>query len=98
MTRLPLLPRSQRSREIFLQAQELPDNYMGDFTLMGMVVSEYVRAVATLEGAGFRLSEQPGGAAIDIHSAKHLQHAVALLQTESIDCTLTDIADSIYQA
>jgi hypothetical protein len=98
MTRLPLLPQARHYRERYLDSQALPDNYMEDFSLMGLLVNDFTSAADTLESAGFTLSQGTGSAEVTIDSPDHLKQAVALLEAHAIDCTLTDIADSLYQA
>lgn len=98
MTRLPLLPQARQYRERYLDSQALPDNYMGDFSLMGLLVNDFTSAADTLKNAGFTLSQGSGNAEVTIDSPDHLKQAVDLLEAHAIDCTLTDIADSLYQA
>jgi hypothetical protein len=98
MTILPLLPQARQYRERYLDSQALPDNYMGDFSLMGLLVNDFTGAADTLKGAGFTLREGYCSAELTIESPVQLKQAVDLLEAHAIECTLTDIADSLYQA
>lgn len=98
MTRLPLLPQARHYRERYLDSQALPDNYMGDFSLMGLLVNDLTSAAETLKNAGFTLNLGSGSAEVTIDSLDHLKKALELLDAHAIGCTLTDIADSLYQA
>ncbi len=57
MAIIALLPGDTKSREIYLGNKELPQNYMGDFTLMGFVVDSYQEALTLLTSAGYQLDE-----------------------------------------
>jgi hypothetical protein len=98
MTRLPLLPQARQYRERYLESLELPDKYMEDFSLMGLLVNDFTGAADILKNSGFTLNEGAGCVIIIISSPGHLEQAIDLLMTHAIDCTLADIADSLYQA
>lgn len=98
MRKVPLCPNNANIRAAYLNSLELPDNYMGDFSVMGFVVDRYSEAVTTLNAAGYKVDELDGGVEIYIEGVKHLPEIKALLATNNISCELSDIADTFYQA
>ena len=98
MGKIALLPCDIESRGKFLGNRELPDNYMGDFTLMGFVVDRYQEALTLLTAAGYYLDEQQGGADIYVDTPLQLPEIQTLLAANNIMCDFSDIADTLYQA
>jgi len=98
MGKIALLPYDIKSRGNYLGNRKLPDNYMGDFTLMGFVVDRYKEALILLTSAGYQLDEQDGGTDIYIDTAQRLQEIETLLVANKIRCNFSDIADTLYQA
>lgn len=98
MGKIALLPSDSISRGTYISNKELPDNYMGDFTLMGFVVDRYREALALLSSAGYRIDQQEGGTDIFIDTPCRLPEIEALLAANNISCDFSDIADTLYQA
>ena len=98
MGKIALLPSDINSRGKYLCNRELPNNYMGDFTLMGFVVDRYQEALTLLTKSNYRLNEQKGGVDICIDTPQDLQEIKALLTANNIRCDFSDIADTLYQA
>ena len=98
MCKIALLPCDINSRGKYLGNRELPNNYMGDFTLMGFVVDRYQKALTLLAKSNYRLDEQEGGTDISIDTPLDLQEIKALLTANNIRCDFSDIADTLYQA
>jgi hypothetical protein len=83
---------------MYLDNLDLPDNYMGDFSVMGFVVDQYDSAAALLASQGYQLKHVKGGAEIPIHAAGQLLNIRSILTKEKIACEYADIADTLYQA
>lgn len=98
MAKIALLPSDIISRETYICNKELPNNYMGDFTLMGFVVDRYREALSLLSSAGYRLDQQEGGTDIFIDTPYRLPEIRALMAANNISCDFSDIADTLYQA
>ena len=99
MGKIALLPGDSRSRAKYLGNKKLPENYMGDFTLMGFVVDQYQEALMLLKSAGYRLDEQAdSGTDICIDTPRNIQEIQDLLTINNVRCDFSDVADTIYQA
>lgn len=98
MGKIAFLPCDINSRGKYLGSRELPNNYMGDFTLMGFVVDRYQEALTLLTSAGYQLEKHEGGIDIFIDTPRHLSEIKALLTRNNIRCDYSDIADTLYQA
>jgi hypothetical protein len=98
MAKIALLPSDVNSRGKYLGNRELPNNYMGDFTLMGFVVDRYHEALTVLTQSRFRLDSQEEGSDISIDTPLDLEEIKNLLSANNIRCDYSDIADTLYQA
>lgn len=97
MMKIALLSTDTECRASYLQGR-LPERYMEDFSLAGLVVDRYTEAYELLRENGYRLKEQAGGAEIALDLYQHLPEVMSLLAANHINCELWDIADTIYQA
>jgi len=98
MKRVVLCHSAAQSRANYLQSQTLPDNYMGDYTVMGLIVDCYDDAIALLTSFGYQLEPKNGYSEVLIDSPKQLTIIKNILATEDIYCEHSDIADTLYQA
>jgi len=86
-----------RSEEI-LKREELPDNYMGDYSVLGFVVDRYIESVNILGEAGYRLQDRAAGTAVHFDDAAAVPRIQALLLSHGIAAVFRDIAEPYYQA
>lgn len=98
MHKIALCPNALESRGKYLGHRELPDNYMGDYTVMGLVVDCYDKAVALLKSSGYQLEQVDGCNELVIDSPNQLPIIQNILAAEEIYCEYSDIADTLYQA
>ncbi len=98
MNRVVLCQSDAVSRANYLQNLTLPDNYMGDYTVMGLVVYRYDKAVALLKSSGYQLEQVDGCNEVVIDSPNQLLIIQNILAAEEIYCEYSDIADTLYQA
>jgi len=95
--KMPLLPSDISRRAQYLQ-HRLPQRYMEDFSLLGLVVDRFPEACRLLAEHGYQLTEEDGVAEISIDFIRQLQPLMTLLESGRIGCELADIADTVYQA
>ena len=98
MTSIPILPDNAHIMGNFLCRQELPSNYMADFSLMGFVVESVDAALTLLEKEGFKLHRHDPTAEVAISSYSDIVTIRNLLLAQGITCSYRDIAETIYQA
>lgn len=98
VNRIVLCHNDAVSRANYLQNLTLPDNYMGDYTVMGLVVDCYDDAVALLKLSGYQLEQIDGCNELVIDSPNQLPIIQNILAAEEIYCEYSDIADTLYQA
>jgi len=98
MGKIALLPSDTHSRGKYLERRKLPDNYMGDFSLMGFIVDRYQEALTLLRNFKYQLDVHKGGTDIYIDTPQDLQNIKTLLIANNIRCDFSDIADSLYQS
>lgn len=98
MNKIVLCHNDGVSRAKYLENQTLPDNYMGDYTVMGFVVDRYDNAVALLTSCGYQLEEVGECIEVIIDSSTELPLIKNILVDGKIHCEYSDIADTLYQA
>ena len=98
MAIFPILPADIKSRAIYLNSRTLPVDYMEDFSLMGFVVDNYKEACALLLAAGYPLSQHQYGSDLVVERPAKILEISTLLMSNNINCTFSDIADTLYQA
>ena len=96
--KIALLPEDCVSRAEYLAKQQLPDNYMSDFTLLGFTVDKFDDALALLDGDGYRVERVARGADVYLRDSSSLFDIRDLFAQNSIDCSFSDVADTLYQA
>lgn len=95
---ITLVADSWRCREECLQQLTLPLFSMGDFSLMGIVVDNFLAACHTLHKAGYKVLDKSGAADIFFDGPEQLPLLLALLDDASIRADYRDIAETLYQA
>jgi hypothetical protein len=80
-----------------LRADNLPLNYMADYSVLGLRVSRLAAAVDLLKAHGYALIDTGNGTDVVIDRAGGLPQILHLLSQHRIDAGLSDIADQIYQ-
>lgn len=98
MKKVVLCQNTSTSRANYLQKLTLPPNYMGDYTVMGLVVDCYDKAVALLKSLGYQLEQVGSCNEVLIDSPGQLSVIQGIFATEKIYCEYSDIADTLYQA
>lgn len=98
MGRMAVVPCDPESRGRYLSRKDIPQNYMGDFSLPGFIVDPFTDACALLMQAGYHLDEMDGGADITVDSAHAIIAIQSLLSRSHVFCQFADVADTIYQA
>ena len=95
MNKVVLCASDIRSRARYLGDQQLPVNYMEDYSLMGFVVDHYSDAISLLLSEGYQVESADEGALITVNSPKQLLAIQAMLTRNQICCEYSDIADSL---
>ncbi len=96
--KIALLPGDCVSKAEYLAQQKLPDNYMSDFTLLGFTVDRFDDALALLDGDGYRTERVAEGADVYLKGRESIFEIKDLFSKNSIDCSFSDVADTLYQA
>jgi hypothetical protein len=96
MSALPLLQKNQKQRAC-LANKNLPDNYMSDYSVLGLVVGRLDTALRVLKEKQFEVREKTDGFEIIIDGVGRMSEVLNLLNQNGIDCALGDIVDQIYQ-
>jgi len=97
--RLPVVPRHgdwPNAQCTVATSIPLPQNYMSDFSWMGLVVGSYDDARQVLEGR-FKLAQGLVGVEVEVEDTSRLAEVVRVLTERGIDCTVSDIVQQIYQ-
>ena len=94
-----VLPVLQQGRDVpvCLSNAELPDFYMEDYSVLGLLVTNRDRAHRVLAGQQFAVHQSPDHLKVKIDRTNQLPEIVNLLSRNGIDCTVADIVDQVYQ-
>jgi hypothetical protein len=98
MIKIVLVSDDCRCKAAYLETCRLPDFYMADFSIQGLVVRRYTDACDLLLRAGYTLLDKRVNSDIIIDHAKELGTICSLLKQNGIQAELSDIADTMYQA
>jgi hypothetical protein len=96
MVVLPILHKNSKQRAC-LGNKNLPANYMSDYSVMALVVGRLDAALRVLKEKKFEVQEKADGFEITMDGAGRMPEIVSLLQQNSIDYTMADIVDQVYQ-
>jgi hypothetical protein len=98
MIKIVLVSDDCRCKAAYLETCRLPDFYMADFSIQGLVVRRYTDARDLLLHAGYTLLDKRVNSDIIIDHVKELGTICSLLEQNGIQAELSDIADTMYQA
>jgi hypothetical protein len=94
-----VLPVLQQGRDVpvCLSNDELPDFYMEDYSVLGLLVANLDRTHRVLTGQQFAVHKKLDHLKVKIDRSDQLPEIVNLLSQNGIDCGLADIVDQVYQ-
>jgi len=98
MISIPVVERCCKTRTQYLAARALPPFYMEDYSILGIMVTDYPAAHYFLRKNGYTIVDRPGGGDINLHHISHLPDILEKLRRHGIEATVSDVADTIYQA
>lgn len=98
MGKIVILPNDRPSRATYTDNAELPAFYMGDYSVLGLLVAPYAKAVSVLGQEGYRIIESACGADVTIGAPAEVAKIQLLLQDNGIGAEIADVVEGIYQA
>jgi hypothetical protein len=98
MGKIALLPESLHERVEYLDLLGIPDKYMEDYSVLGIIVDRYQESLALLLDSGFTIDKLAAGSMISLEDRSSLGKILGLLHDNRIRCDYKDIADTYYQA
>ena len=98
MSKIALLPEGLQERAVYLEGLGIPDKYMEDYSVLGIIVDRYQESLTLLRDSGFAIDKGTAGTTINLADRTSLGKILALLNENLIRCDYKDIADTFYQA
>lgn len=98
MGRLAIVSRNRWEHEDFFQNYGVPVDYMGDFSVLGIIVDDCAASIDLLEDQGYSVKRLGSGALIGFDSPASVREIVGLLNDKDIGVEYLDIANQFYQA
>ena len=98
MSKIVLLPEGLHERAEYLEGLGVPDKYMEDYSVLGIVVDRYQESLALLHESGFIIEKGAAATLINLVDHSSLSEILGLLSDNTIRCDYKDIADTFYQA
>lgn len=80
----------------YLSDSLMPLFYMGDYSVLGLLVNDLPRALRILAERGFLVSVGTNSTVSQVET-RNLQEVIRLLHLESIDVEIADIVKEVYQ-
>ena len=77
--------------------RSLPLFYMSDYSVLGIRVDKFQKAIRILKDNEFQVNEALGGVEVALKEAAHIQEIFKIFETHDIDGGIADIVDQIYQ-
>ena len=96
MRALPVLQQG-RNVPVCLSNDDLPDFYMADYSILGLLVASLDKAYQVLEDKEFAVNKKTDHIEVNVDSAAQISEIVNMLSQNGIDCGLADIVDQVYQ-
>jgi hypothetical protein len=77
----------------------LPINYMGDYSVIGILVDRLDDAVKMLQANGYAVTEGSSSCLAEVHirSSENIGELIDLLGANGIRCEVGDVVHSIYR-
>ena len=103
MWKIPVLSGSAKAAdrkaagEVFCTRHDLPDFYMSDYSIVGLLVDNLDEAARILTDARLPLWEKPFGLLTEIEDPNRLNALVGLLVSGGIGCEIADLVYGVYQ-
>jgi hypothetical protein len=86
-----------RDVPVGISNQDLPDFYMADYSVWGLLVDDLDNAYQVLKNKDFSVCQKPGHLEVNIQGANQMSEMVNLLTQKGIGCAIADIIDQVYQ-
>jgi len=96
MGTLPILQQGQ-TRQVCMSNDALPDFYMSDYSVLGLLVGNLAKAHQILEDHKFEVIHTSDHLQVRIDRADQMYEIMNLLDQSGIDCGVADIIDQVYQ-
>ena len=98
MGTIALLPEGRDERLQYLKFLGIPDRYMEDYSILGIVVDNYMESLNAVRDSGFIVEQCSGGARITFDHPSAVPRILNLLNDRCIHCEYKDIVDTFYQS
>ena len=98
MGKILIIPDTPKSRSSYMENHRLPAFYMGDFSVLGLLVAPYGEAVRILDEKGYPVRENGCGADVGITGPAQVAEIRRLLHESGIGAEMADIVAAVYQA
>ena len=96
MVTLPVMQQG-RSVPVCPPNDELPDFYMEDYSVLGLLVANLDRTHQVLTDQHFAVHKKSDHLKIEIDRADQMPEIINLLIQNGIECGIADIVDQVYQ-
>ena len=94
-----VLPVLQQGRDmpVCLSNEDLPDFYMEDYSVLGLLVANLDRAHQVLADKNYAIHKKQAHLKVQFDGVDQLSEIVNLFSQNGIDCGIADIIDQVYQ-
>ena len=100
MGKIAVLPKDNScltASQDYLSDKPMPAFYMGDYSIMGLLVEKFEEAVRLLIQRGYAIKQKKSGIEIELVNPVHIKHIFELLDDHHIKFDMRDIVAQVYQ-
>ena len=96
MSALPVLQQC-RYVPVCLSNEDLPNFYMEDYSVLGLLVTNLDRACRVLVHKNYAVCKKSDHLKVEFDGVDQISEIIDLLIQNGIDCGIADIVDQVYQ-
>ena len=100
MGKIAVLPKDNQcltANQAYLADIQMPDFYMGDYSILGLLVEKFEDAVQLLQENGFQIARKKSGIEMGIDDPDHIKKVFKLFQDHRLKFDMADIVAQVYQ-
>ena len=100
MGKIAVLPKDDsclEANQAYLSDKSMPEFYMGDYSIMGLLVENFEDAVRILKESGYAITRKKSGVEIGIANPVHIKNVFKLFHDNRLKFDMEDIVTQVYQ-
>ena len=100
MGKIAVLPKGDKcleANQAYLSDKPMPDFYMGDYSILGLLVEKFEDAVRLLRENGYAIERKKSGVEVGIANPVHIKNIFQIFHENRLRFEMEDIVAQVYQ-